>query len=216
MHVLGTKIAVTTARTKTSSTGGAPKKRRTPEEARAVILDAAEARLQQLGLDGLNVVGVAKDAGLSHASVIHHFGNTAGMRQALEERMTQALLSDLVGALKSDTQPQKILAAVFHAMVGGGHAKLLAWRALNEGESELPGEAIQRLIKELIRRTGERFGQQDAAIIRNNLLLIASSAIGLGISGNALPALLGVEEVDNNAFADWLAVLLLSDEQKCS
>lgn len=209
---------MTTARTTPPKSRklAATRKRRTPEEARAVILDAAEARLQNLGLEGLNVVGVAEDAGLSHASVIHHFGNTAGMRQALEERMTQALLSDLVGALKSDTQPQKILAAVFHAMVGGGHAKLLAWRALNESESELPDEAVQRLFKELIRRTGERFGQQDATLIRNNLLLIASSAIGLGISGNALPALLGVDEIDNNEFADWLADLLLNNDQTCS
>lgn len=209
---------MTTTRTTPSGSRKAakPRKRRTPEEARSVILDAAEARLQKLGLEGLNVVGVAEDAGLSHASVIHHFGNTAGMRQALEERMTQALLSDLVGALKSDTQPQKILAAVFHAMVGGGHAKLLAWRALNDSDSELPDEAVQRLFKELIRRTGERFGQQDATLIRNNLLLIASSAIGLGISGNALPALLGVDEIDNNEFADWLAHLLLDDDKTCT
>ena len=36
--------------------------RRTPEEARAVILDAAEKRLERLGLEGLNVVGVADEA----------------------------------------------------------------------------------------------------------------------------------------------------------
>jgi len=188
------------------------RKRRTPEKARADILDAAEARLQQLGLEGLNVVGVAEDAGLSHASVIHHFGNTAGMRKALAERMTEALLGDLVGALKNNTEPQEILAALFHAMIGGGHAKLFAWRALNEDKLVMPDEAVQRLFRELIRRTGERLGEQDAALIRNNLLLIASSAIGLGICGSALPALLGVEKIDNNQFADWLAKLLLDSQ----
>lgn len=186
--------------------------RRTPEEARAVILDAAEKRLERLGLEGLNVVGVADEAGLSHASVIHHFGNTAGMRQALDTRMVEALLSDLVNALKSDTEPQKILAAVFHAMAGAGHAKLLAWRALNEGESDLPDPAVQRLFKELIRRTGERFNESDPDRLRNCLLLIASAAIGLGVSGSALPVLLGVDKIDNNAFADWLSDLLLTEE----
>lgn len=196
--------------TTASRTKPSPRKRRTPEQARADILGAAENRLQKLGLEGLNVVGVAEDAGLSHASVIHHFGNTAGMRKALAERMTEALLRDLVGALKNNTEPQKILAALFHAMIGGGHAKLFAWRALNESESELPDAAVQRLFKELMRRTGERFDEDDAELIRNNLLLIASSAIGLGVCGNALPALLGVAEIDNNQFADWLANLLLS------
>lgn len=196
------------------------RKRRTPEQARAVILDAAEARLQKLGLEGLTVAGVAEDAGLSHASVIHHFGNTEGMRQALAARMTQALLGDLVGALKNNTEPQKILAALFHAMAGGGHAKLFAWRALNAekhsgDQSAMPDKAVQRLFQELIKRTGERFDEQDEEHVRNNLLLIASSAIGLGISGNALPALLGVEKIDNDQFIDWLANLLLgtsSDE----
>lgn len=188
------------------------RKRRTPEEARSVILDAAEQRLRRLGLDGLNVVGVADEAGLSHASVIHHFGNTAGMRQALEDRMTTALLGDLVTALKSDTEPRKILAAVFHAMAGGGHAKLLAWRALNESETAMPEPAVQRLFKELIRRTGERFNEADQNRVRNCLLLIASAAIGLGVSGTALPVLLGIDEVDNTEFADWLSELLMIEE----
>ncbi len=203
------------AHSSTASTSNkrATRIRRTPEEARSVILDAAEQRLERLGLDGLNVVGVAEEAGLSHASVIHHFGNTAGMRQALDNRMAQALLSDLVQALKSNTEPQQILAAVFHAMGGAGHAKLLAWRALNEGESELPDPAVQRLFKELIRRAGERFNETDPVRLRNCLLLITTSAIGLGISGAALPALLGVEKIDNNEFATWLSDILLSNEQ---
>lgn len=185
--------------------------RRTPEEARAVILDAAEQRLERLGLEGLNVVGVAKEAGLSHASVIHHFGNTAGMRQALDDRMVAALLSDLVQALKTNTEPQEILAAVFHAMACAGHAKLLAWRALNEAEAELPDPAVQRLFRELISRAGERFNEPDENRLRNCLLLITTSAIGLGVSGTALPALLGVEKIDNHEFADWLSGILLHE-----
>jgi len=189
-----------------------PRIRRTPEEARAVILDAAEQRLERLGLEGLNVVGVAKEAGLSHASVIHHFGTTAGMRQALNDRMVAALLSDLVQALKSNTEPQEILAAVFHAMACAGHAKLLAWRALNEGDAELPDPGVQRLFKELINRTGERFNEPDEVRLRNCLLLITTSAIGLGVAGSALPTLLGVNKIDNHEFADWLSsVLLLED-----
>ena len=187
--------------------------RRSPEEARAVILDAAEQRLERLGLDGLNVVGVAKEAGLSHANVIHHFGNTAGMRQALDDRMVEALLADLVHALKSKTEPQEILAAVFHAMTGKGHAKLLAWRALNENEAETPEPAVQRLFTELIRQTGERFNKPDQAQLRNCLLLIITSAIGLGISGSALPSLLGVEKIDNHEFANWLSEILLAEPE---
>jgi len=185
--------------------------RRTPEEARAVILDAAEKRLERLGLEGLNVVGVAKEAGLSHASVIHHFGNTAGMRQALDDRMSAALLGDLVDALKSNTEPKEILTAVFNAMAGAGHAKLLAWRALTEAEADLPDPAVQRLFAELISRAGERFSEIDDVKLRNCLVLITTSAIGLGVSGASLPALMGVDKIDTSEFANWLSAMVLPE-----
>jgi AcrR family transcriptional regulator len=187
------------------------RKRRSPEAARSLILDAAEARLQQFGIEGLNVVGVAAAAGLSHANIIHHFGNTAGMRNALEERMTQALLTDLLTALEADAEPRAILAAVFHAMAGGGHAKLLAWQALNSAEDTGVDPALAELFRELIQRTAQRFGIPDPHQLRNSLLLIAAAAIGLGVSGNVLIESLGVEEMDNENFADWLTSILITD-----
>ena len=70
------------------------RRRRSPEVARLEILAAAEQRLRSFGVEGLSVVDVAKDCGMSHATVIHHFGNTAGMRQALVAHMSDRLLRD--------------------------------------------------------------------------------------------------------------------------
>ena len=191
-----------------------PRKRRTPEEARSLILDVAEQRLQRLGLDGLHVVGVAEEAGLSHANVIHHFGNTAGMRLALQQRLTAALLQDLVDALQSNTEPREILAAVFQAMTGGGHARLLAWRSLNDGDQPDLDDDARALFAALMQSTANRFTAADPQDVRNVLLLIASAAIGLGVAGNSLGAMLQQEAVDHSAFADWLTQLLLQDTSR--
>ena len=71
-----------------------PRRRRTPEQARAAILEVARQRLGEHGLDGLNVVDVARDTGISHATLIHHFGTADGMRSALVSHMTSQLLRD--------------------------------------------------------------------------------------------------------------------------
>ncbi|MFU8817714.1 MAG: TetR/AcrR family transcriptional regulator, partial [Pseudomonadales bacterium] len=118
------------------------RRRRTPEQARAEILAAAEQRLREHGITGLNVVDVAAAAGMRHATVLHHFGNSAGMRRELVAYMTDRLLRDILEALQQ--QPgvgaPEILRTLFEALSRGGHIKLLAWLSLggdelNEGAS---------------------------------------------------------------------------------
>lgn len=131
------------------------------------------------------------------------------MRAALEDRMTQALLVDLVTALEDNADPSAILAAVFHAMVDGGHAKLLAWRTLNETDSDTIDEAIATLFEQLVERSSSMFNTQDPGELRNSLLLIASAAIGFGIAGQSLPGLFGMGETDIDGFSDWVGSKLL-------
>jgi AcrR family transcriptional regulator len=47
--------------------------RRTPEEARRLILDAAEASMAIEGPAGLRLLTVAMQAGVSHPTILHHF-----------------------------------------------------------------------------------------------------------------------------------------------
>ncbi|MBV1885644.1 MAG: TetR family transcriptional regulator, partial [Parvibaculaceae bacterium] len=47
--------------------------RRTAEEARRLILDAAEKRLAEQGPEGIRLQDIAKDIGVSHPAILHHF-----------------------------------------------------------------------------------------------------------------------------------------------
>lgn len=188
-----------------------PRKRRSPEEARDQILGAAEERLRRHGLAGLNVVDVAAQCGMSHATVLHHFGSTAGMQRALVGRMTDRLLEDVIAALHRDPPlpPPEVLERLFDTLSRGGHAKLLAWLTVGaddlSADFEPAGHArdlLARLVPELARRLpGER---QPERLARNIILLVACTGIGYGVAGDRLPKLLGMDESDARAFPEWL------------
>lgn len=50
---------------------------------RAALLDAAEAVLEENGIEGFSLRAVAKRAGVSHAAPAHHFKDAAGLLTAL-------------------------------------------------------------------------------------------------------------------------------------
>lgn len=187
------------------------RKRRTPEEARQEILTAAERRLREHGLNGLNVVDVAADCGMGHATVLHHFGNTAGMRRALVEHMTDRLLRDIIAALQREPTPEppEILEGLFDALSRGGHAKLLAWLSVGGdalSEDLEPSPHVRDLFAELIPELTQRLPTDwdRERVARRMVFLIATAAIGYGIAGAQLPNLLGMDDQDANAFPEWL------------
>ena len=81
----------------------AARRRRTAEEARAEILDAAERRLAAAGPAALRLQEVAADVGISHPAVLHHFGSREALVQAVVERAMQNLEDDLVRSFAGAT-----------------------------------------------------------------------------------------------------------------
>ena len=64
-------------------------------------MGTAAKRLSQIGFEGLRISGFfSKAAGMSHATVIHHFGSAGAMKKALLQEMTSALLADVIFAFK--------------------------------------------------------------------------------------------------------------------
>jgi AcrR family transcriptional regulator len=113
-----------------------PRTRRTAEDARAAILDAAERRLAEVGPAGIRLQDVAADVGLSHPAILHHFGDREGLIHAVAERAIETLEDDLVDALATHdpTQPpdpMMLLSRVRETLRDRGHARLLAWLLLS-------------------------------------------------------------------------------------
>ncbi len=187
------------------------RKRRSPEEARQEILAAAQDRLRLFGIDGLNVVDVAKACGMSHATVLHHFGSTGGMRHALVTYMTAQLLEDIIASLQQNPslEPSQVLHSLFHTLSAGGHAKLLAWVSLAGNEmapQEAPGALLQHHFNALIPVIAGRLppSPRREEHARRVVFLIAAAAIGSGVGGNLLATVIGLPQAEVDHFPDWL------------
>ncbi|MGH7960445.1 MAG: helix-turn-helix domain-containing protein, partial [Candidatus Binatia bacterium] len=59
------------------------RRRRTAEEARRLILEAAEKRLITGGPEAIRLQDIAAEVGMAHAVISHHFGNREGLMEAL-------------------------------------------------------------------------------------------------------------------------------------
>lgn len=118
----------------------APKRvRRSPEEARTLILDAAERVFAGHLPDAVGLKEIAGEAGVSHALVTHYFGTYAKLvESALERRFTkvrEGLVRQLLGAVDDDADTTKLLAAYRHALAVGAAdpltVRLGAWALMN-------------------------------------------------------------------------------------
>jgi AcrR family transcriptional regulator len=112
-----------------------PRRRRTAEEARSAILDAAEQRLVESGPAGIRLQEVAADVGVAHPTVLHHFGSREGLMDAVVARALDSLHARLLEVVRSpdhgDGQLEALLDGCFEALVDKGHGRAFLWLALS-------------------------------------------------------------------------------------
>ncbi len=131
-----------------TKTRTAPRRvRRTGEEARRLILDAAEKRLASNGPEGIRLQDIAKDVGISHPAILHHFQSREGLVGALVERTMRHLREALFGVIaKGQSGPVDtgaMMDEVFATLSDRGHARLLAWLTLT-GRVETAPEGAEK------------------------------------------------------------------------
>ncbi len=180
------------------------RKRRTADESRSIILEVAAKRLREHGLDGLNITGVAEEAGISHATLIHHFGSVAGMRDALADKLILSLVRDIVEAVSARVPPTELTHTLFDTLAKGGHAKLLAWRAVESPRGPEDLGPVAELFGRLLEKTKEMIDVDTDADARQTIYLVASAAIGHGLVGNVLANVLGMPAEEVEGFPRWM------------
>src|SRR5947209_17945464 len=75
--------------------------RRSPEEARRLILETAQELIARAGPEGLRLQEIAAAAGISHPLILHHFGSREGLVRALTQQAVTELRDRLIAALGS-------------------------------------------------------------------------------------------------------------------
>ena len=166
--------------------GPSPRRRRSAEVARREILDAAQQRLSQGGPDAIRLQEIANDVGISHPTILHHFGSRDGLIRALDVRAIHALTDDIARMIQEDRDPDAagvdLVERVAETMDKEGLARLIAWWAMRdfdaaEAESVAPAELVQNVSK-LIR---DRLLQsEEISPGSHENRLVRSSASGCG------------------------------------
>lgn len=210
--------------------GEKPKRRRrTPESARREILDAAGRQLMKDGPDGLRLQPIAADLGISHSSILHHFGNRDGLLDALSLDAFQSLERDLKQSFETPTggDPATDLFDQIARILGErGHARLLAWQLLSGrgpseptasdapgkgGEAEATGlldrlaRTVHTLRIEHARSQGRAIPDLDAT--RRLVLWTALTVFGEAFAGDLMlhSAGFGRDAASRKQFRDWVA-----------
>jgi AcrR family transcriptional regulator len=189
--------------------------RRTPEEARRLILEAARSRLATTGPEGLRLQDIAAAAGISHPLILHHFGSREGLVRALTRQAVAELRDKLVTAMETgEYSVEQQLDRVFDAF-RDGLAQRLAWLATVD-----PGggaEGTQMIMCDIANRLHARriaTAPPGAVITRGDtdalIHLVATSAFGDALYGAQLHRSAGLPATSetDRSFRRWLAALI--------
>lgn len=196
--------------------------RRSAEEAQRLILDAAEKRLREGGPEAIRLQDIARDVGISHPAILHHFASRDGLTQALERRAMARLEAELVEALSSQPAAGETVFAMieraFATLGDAGHGRMLAWRVLQRGRPD-PDSSEGHLLRALADRIHARREElakserrappspQDTEFV---VRLAAAAMLGDGIFAPFLDASFGRESdpARQRRFREWFARLL--------
>jgi len=191
--------------------------RRTAEQAQRVILDAAEQRLLKVGPAGLRLKDVAKDAGVAHPTILHHFGSREGLVHAVVQRALGTLHLDLMRELKTElsggaADPVNLINRAFVTLSQRGHARLWVWLALS---GQLP-PTVQPWIREIatvshavrVKRKAQAGRSFEDSLFR--AMLAGLAMFGEAIIGDAMRKSAGLDDDPKAAerFRAWLGMFL--------
>lgn len=208
----------------TATTLKKPKRiRRSPAEARALILKAAQTRLKAVGPEGLQIKEIAAIAGVTHSTILHHFGSAEDLRVSLAENMVEKLLDDILAVMDAgDTvfpEDHSVLFRVFEVLCDDGNARLLAWTMLRGADLRAGEDTLMALfdkihagvVQAIKAAAGDMVVKDEVAErqARFIIYLVATTAVGDGIAGPYLARLIGLDDTEaTKDFRDWFAARL--------
>ncbi len=208
----------------TATAATKPKRiRRSPAEARALILKAAQTRLKAVGPEGLQIKEIAAIAGVTHSTILHHFGSAEDLRVALAENMVEKLLDDILRVMDAGEtvfpEDHSVLFRVFEVLTDDGNARLLAWTMLRGADLRAGEDTLMALFDKIhagvvqaIRAAAGDMVVKDEVAERQArfiIYLVATTAVGDGIAGPYLARLIGLEGTEaTKDFRDWFAARL--------
>jgi AcrR family transcriptional regulator len=187
--------------------------RRRPDEARRLILDAAEASMTVDGPAGLRLTEVAQRAGVSHPTILHHFGSREGLVRALNLRNLEDLKNTVIRQMTATETDGSDGIALTFAAYRGGMAQRIIWLLQSAGEAP-PGslpmfEEIVNALHAVRLKFAAPGTKIEIADTRAVVHLTTVAAFGDAIIGPRLrQASSDKDRISSDAFEKWYARLI--------
>jgi TetR/AcrR family transcriptional regulator, repressor for neighboring sulfatase len=191
-----------------------PRSRLSAEQAHATILDATERRLLEVGPQGLRLQDIARDVGISHPTILHHFGSREELVDAVARRAVTKLQAELLGAFtdidadagRARSLTHRILERVDQVLRRHGHARLLAWLVLSKLKT--PEKSLLRDMAVAVHAAWKVWGKNRPFEEAQFAVMLTSAAtFGLALLDRELYSMTGLPSDDKvrERFRDWLA-----------
>ena len=176
-----------------------PRRRRSPEEARTELLDAADRVFRHHQPDQVGLKDIASEAGVSHALVTHYFGTYSGLVEATLERRIRALRMAIFDKLREGgalDRPAELLGMLFRALEDPVHVRLTRWMAASERPSSIHAlglheQGLREVARQIVAQHGSAPTRELAEGVELALVVAVSSAYGYAIMKQALAGALG-------------------------
>jgi AcrR family transcriptional regulator len=205
---------------RTSTPRRAKRTRRSAEEARSAILDAAEVRLRSVGPAGIRLQQVARDVGVSHPAILHHFGSREGLVEAVVGRAMSQLEEELVQAVGDDIvledKAAEMLERVFTVLGERGYGRIMAWVLLSghrPGEERTIGTIARAVHARRCALHAEKHAEKDSVPSFDDtlftVLCAALASFGDAVAGPEMRRSAGLTDTSAKPFRRWLARLLI-------
>ncbi|MBP6632311.1 MAG: TetR/AcrR family transcriptional regulator [Kofleriaceae bacterium] len=193
--------------------------RRSPEQARALILAAARAAIGEHGPDKVGLKQVAARAGVSHALVTHYYGSYDALVDEVIWSEVRAFRAHILGRLAgATTLPLAEWVGVLVAQYADpARSRVLLWAIMTgrlTGPDAVPRreQGLRQIADVLAARLRVVRGDQAPARAELEALLVVaiSAALGYAVAGEALWGALGHDRDGGRdaAFRDGLSALL--------
>lgn len=173
--------------------------RRSPEEARELILGAARDLVRERTPDEIGLKDVAERAGVSHALVTHYFGSIDKLVDAALEAHAEENRKNFIALMleRAEQGPQAWLAHVFSWVMRPEAPRLLAWSFLSGkiARSDFFSRRTRglKIVADLIEQRFKDELDLDREDVEFVLLLVMSATFGYAIGRAGFWGGLGVD-----------------------
>jgi AcrR family transcriptional regulator len=181
---------------------------------REAILQAAQKRLARLGADGLRLQDIARDVGVSHPTILHHFGSRDGLIVALVQHIGEAFVAEIIRRIPLGTSPIPDEVSktdlAYELLADNGFAILIGWAYRQRPADIVPITenlfimAFESMVEHKTLQDGARPDDDWQCQLAYAIRLTLMAAAGEALMGKPLPFVQG----NAAGFRFWLGNLI--------